>query len=309
MIAGERPRAALIINPASGRIVAGARDQVVAELDEVFDLSISSTTARNAGIDLARAAVEEHFPLVVAFGGDGLVNEVVNGIAGTAAHLGIIPGGTMNVFARALGIPTRPHEAVRHLAGRHLSEPRMIPLGRIVAGDEARYFTFSAGCGFDAETAWRVESHLDAKRRWGELFFYWSAARVLVGSYRHRAPTMVLEGPFGRVPVAMAIACNCGPYAYLLGRPVNVAPKARLTAGIDAFALRSMRFEALPLYAWRSIVSGNLIDHDDAFYASDLDSFELTSEAPFARHVDGEPLEPASAVRFEVERDSLMVVA
>jgi diacylglycerol kinase family enzyme len=171
-----------------------------------------------------------------------------------------------------------------------------------------RYFTFSAGCGFDAEAADRVERDFRSKRTFGELFFYWSAVRVLAGTYRHRNPSMTLSGDFGRVPVAMAIGCNAGPYAYLGGRAVKLAPAVSLDGGLDVFALRSMRIEALPFYAWRAVVSGDLVHHRDTFYASGLDRFEISAEAPFARHVDGEPLGPATSARFEVVPDVLKVV-
>jgi hypothetical protein len=83
----------------------------------------------------------------------------------------------------------------------------------------------------------------------------------------------------------------------------------KLEKGLDIFALRSMRIEALPLYAWRSVFTGDLVHHDDAFYKSDLDEFELRSEKPFARHVDGEPLTPATSARFSIERSALWVKA
>jgi diacylglycerol kinase family enzyme len=172
-----------------------------------------------------------------------------------------------------------------------------------------RYFTFSAGCGFDAEAAERVERYLRSKRKLGQFFFFWSAFRVLAGTYRHRKPSMVLEGPFGSVPVAMSIACNTGPYAYFLGKPIVLAPHVKLEAGLDVFALKSMRIEALPLYAWRSVGAGDLAEHDDAFYASDLQGFTLRSETPFLVHVDGEPLPSTTEASFELVRDILRVQA
>lgn len=303
--AQERPPAVLIVNPASGSLVASAREEVVTALGERFDLRSHFTTERDAGIGIAAGAVEDGASLVIAFGGDGHVNEVANGLAGTGVPLGIVPGGTMNVFARALGIPTVPRRAIEHLVERLSDAPRKVHLGRM----DDRYFTFSAGCGFDAEAAERVEAHLRAKRRMGEVFFFWSAFRVLATSYRHRSPTMTLQGSFGRVPVAMAIACNAGPYAYLAGRPVTIAPQVSLDSGLDIFALRSMRIEALPLYAWRAVVSHDFVHHPDTFYASDLDGFELSSDKVFRRHVDGEPLTPASTASFSIERDVLAVVA
>jgi len=305
MIREARPPAVLIVNPNAGRVARTERDEVIAALRARFDLDAYATTARDTGISLAASAAESGAGLVIAYGGDGHVNEVANGLAGSRSVLGVVPGGTMDVFARSLGIPLDPHAAIRHLWEGRDEEPRLVPLGLM----DDRYFTFSAGCGFDAEAAERVERYVPAKRRLGQLFFYWSAFRVLAGTYRHRAPSMTMKGEFGEVDVSMAIASNAGPYAYIGRRPVEIAPDVRLEAGIDVFALRSMRIEALPMYAWRCLVSGDLVHHRDVFYESDLEWFEIRSDKPFSRHVDGEPLPPARSARFSVARGALKVLA
>lgn len=303
MIAGGKPNAVVIVNPFAGRLTSADRREIVEVLGSYFKLETFVTTARDSAIEIAADAAAGGTELVIAFGGDGHINEVVNGIAGTEARLGIIPGGTMNVFARALGIPANPYSAVDHLVRHRDDPPRPVPLGKM----NERYFTFSAGCGFDAEAAERVERYLRSKKKLGQFFFFWSAFRVLATSYRHRNPGMTLEGPFGTVPVAMAIACNAGPYAYFFGRSINIAPDVRLEGGIDIFALKSMRIEALPLYAWRSVVTGDLVHHDDAFYASDLTEFTVRSVTPFLLHVDGEPLPHATEVSFSLVKDVLRV--
>ena len=300
-----KPPAVLIVNPNAGRLEDATRNDVVVALRSRFKIEGYATTARDSGITIASEAADAGARLVIAFGGDGHINEVANGLAGSSTALGIIPGGTMNVFARVLGIPLDPLAAVHHLQDALQREVIAVPLGRM----DDRYFTFSAGCGFDAEAAGRVERYVPAKRRFGEMFFYWSAFRVLTGTYRHRSPTMKLRGAFGEVPVAMAVVCNAGPYAYLGNRPVNLTPHVDLFKGIDVFALRSMRIESLPAYAWRVAVSGDLVHHPDVFYASDLESFELSSEKPFHRHVDGEPLPPVHSVKFEIAANALRVRA
>ena len=209
-----KPELTVVVNPNAGRLSDQARKDVVDELRARFDVDAYSTTARDSGIGLARDLVKGGAKLVAAFGGDGHVNEVANGLAGTDATLAIIPGGTMNVFSRALGIPLDPFKAIDHLESSIEKDPRTVPLGKV----NERYFTFSAGCGFDAEAAERVERYVPAKRRFGEVFFYWSAFRVLAGSFRNRTPTMTLKGEWGEEQVAMAIASNAGPYAYLMNR-------------------------------------------------------------------------------------------
>lgn len=301
--AGPKPPAVLIVNPYAGRLSDADREVVIAALKTRFDIEGFATTGRGSGIDVARKAAESEAPLIIAFGGDGHVNEVANGVAGTDSSLAIVPGGTMNVFARSLGVPTDAMAAVNQLHARIEHPTRRVTLGRM----DDRYFTFSAGCGFDAEAAEMVERDVPKKRRFGEIYFYWSAFRVLTGSYRHRKPGMTLQGNFGRIPVAMAIACNTGPYAYLGKRTIDIAPNVELEGGLDVFALRTMRIEAFPVYAWRCLVSGDLVHHEDAFYANDLEGFDLESEKPFHRHVDGEPLGESTTARFTIEPGVLKV--
>ena len=305
MIREARPAAVLIVNPNAGRVAKTERDQVIAALRSRFEIDAYATTARDTGIDLAASAAEAGAGLVIAYGGDGHVNEVANGLAGSSSVMGIVPGGTMDVFARALSIPLDPFRAIDHLWARRSEPPRTVTLGRM----DDRYFTFSAGCGFDAEAAERVERYVPAKRRFGQMFFYWSAFRVLAGTYRNRTPTMKMKGDFGEVDVSMAIASNTGPYAYIGSRAVEIAPDVRLEGGIDVFALKKMRIEALPVYAWRCLVSGDLVHHRDAFYDSDLDWFEVHADEAFSRHVDGEPLTSARSARFSLARDILKVIA
>jgi diacylglycerol kinase family enzyme len=295
----------LVVNPNAGRLDEAVRTDVVRALRSRFELEAHATTARDTGIALAADAAAAGAELVIAFGGDGHVNEVANGVAGTGTALGVIPGGTMNVFARALGIPLDPVAAIDHLVAALDRPARAVPLGKM----DDRYFTFSAGCGFDAEAAERVERYVPAKRRFGELFFYWSAFRVLAGSYRHRSPWMTLKGEFGEVRVVMTIASNAGPYAYLAGRAIHIAPDVRLDGGIDVFALKTMRVENLPSYALRCLLTGDVAHHPDAFYASDIEWFELSADGPFERHVDGEPLPASSTARFSVAPGILKVRA
>jgi diacylglycerol kinase family enzyme len=304
MIAGAaRHKAVLIVNPNAGRLSQDVHDEVIAALRARFELEAYSTSARDTGIALAADAAEAGAELVIAFGGDGHVNEVVNGLVGSDSTLGIVPGGTMNVFARALGVPLDPFDAVEYLREAMGRPARRVNLGR--AG--GRYFTFAAGCGFDAEAAERVGRYVPAKRRLGEAFYFWSAFRVLAAGYRHRRPTMTLRHAGGEEAVVMAIACKTGPYAYLFGRPVQLTPRVELGRGLDVFALRAMRIEALPSYVVRTAVLGDLSGHPDAIVLHDLERCEIVAERPFHRHVDGEALPPTAALGIELVRGALWV--
>src|SRR6266498_5223469 len=111
-------RAHLIMNPEARGVTPSLQHLMTTALEARFKLGVTETHARDAGIDVARNAVDEGADLLIAFGGDGLVNEVVNGMAGSEATLAIIPGGTMNVFARNLGLPTVPADAADYILGR-----------------------------------------------------------------------------------------------------------------------------------------------------------------------------------------------
>ncbi|HEX2240346.1 MAG TPA: diacylglycerol kinase family protein [Actinomycetota bacterium] len=294
----------LLVNPEAGRLHPEARDRVVAKVRSSLGAEVVTTGARDEAMHLAAEAAASGSSFVVAFGGDGHVNEVANGLAGTPSSLALLPGGTMNRFARTLGVPRDPLAAVDHLVAAVSRPPRRVNLGQM----DGRYFTVSAGCGFDAETAELVDRDLRGKRRFGELFFYWSAFRVLAGAYRHRKPNLIVRGAFGEIAAAMVIVSNAGPYAYLLGRPVVLAPKVQIDEGLDLLALRSMKIEALPIYIWRTAISNDFAEHRDAFYVANLRDLEVEAPAPFHRHVDGEPLPPATSSRFSMAEGALGIV-
>lgn len=120
---------------------------------------------------------------------------------------------------------------------------------------------------------------------------------------------MTVNGSFGEVEVSMAVVCNTGPYAYFFNRPVKLTPDVQLDRGLDLFALKRMRIEALPFYAFRAAISGDVSRHKDALYRHDLEGFTIASSKPFKRHVDGEPLEESKSATFSVERAALKVFA
>lgn len=257
------------------------------------------------------------------------MNEVVNGMAESHATLGIIPGGTMNVFARNVGIPTNPLEATeRILRGAEQAAPRRATLG--LAGD--RYFTFACGCGFDAETAAWVEAHRGAKHRWGEPYFYAAALGTVLRSYISREPFLRCEGEFGVEDAVAAIGLVGDTYAYLAGWPVHLAAGARSAeaarrarvgsklpeaGGVSAleshapggklsvFLLRRFSYAGLPGY-----VLGTLTGRfgPDAVAVAGLEELDVSSMVPLPCHVDGEPLPPTRHLEIRVAPWSVPVL-
>jgi len=290
------------MNPEARGVTPSLQHLMTTALEARFRLEVTETHARDAGVDVARRAVDDGAELLIAFGGDGLVNEVVNGMAGSDATLAIIPGGTMNVFARNLGIPTNPADAADHILGHagHIV-PRRLPLG--LAND--RYFTFACGCGFDAEAAGRVEAHRGAKRRYGEPYFYAAALATFAASYATRQPFLTCEGEFGVEEVVLAVALVSQTYAYLVGRPLRLTTGSAEPVGLNLFLLRRLSVVHLPRYAFGAL-TGRF--GPGTLSLSGLDEFTISGEDPVAYHVDGETLAPASKVHIRLAPEDLKVL-
>jgi diacylglycerol kinase family enzyme len=279
------------MNPVAGGVTAAVQRVVVAALESRFKLDASETDSRGAAIAISRGAAEEGCDFIVAFGGDGLINEVVNGMAGGATRLAVIPGGTMNVFARNLGIPRDPLEATdRILQGAGERPTAGVHLG----GLNDRLFAFACGCGFDAEAARRVEERRATKRRFGEPYFYTTAVGTFLRSYAGRAPFLRCEGAFGTEEAVMVAACTGGPYAYLLGRPVRLGRGSR--DGLDLFILRRLRYLHLPRYAIGAAFGGDF--GPEARMESEVGAVDVSGAAAFAVHADGEPLPSVEGARI-----------
>jgi len=131
-------------------------------------VELFATPGPNRAGELACAAVDAGCDLILASGGDGTINEAVNGIAGSSATFGILPGGTANVLANEIGLATRPDRAAKQLLH---ATPVRIALGALERpGFPRRYFVLMAGVGLDARIVYNVDP--DLKNRLGKLA-YW----------------------------------------------------------------------------------------------------------------------------------------
>ncbi|HEY8202539.1 MAG TPA: diacylglycerol kinase family protein [Actinomycetota bacterium] len=297
-------RAHLIVNPFARGVTPASTRAVARVLGEGFKLEVSETTSALAGTAVAREAAEGGAEVIVTFGGDGLVNEVVNGLVGTPAALGVVPGGTMNVFARSLGLPRAPLEAARRLVAKAGSgASKVVDLG--VAN--GRFFTFSCGLGFDAEAADRVNHHHRTKHRLGEPYFYAAALATLATSYALRAPFLRCEGDFDPQRAVMAIALVGRPYAYLAGRPVRLGSRSRAGSGLSLFVVRDLRLWRLPEYALGAVLTGRFGRRSSLL--EDLPWIRVAADEPVPAHVDGERLAPSPSVEIESAEAALRVVA
>ena len=176
--------ALLIFNPAAGRargIRSGALDRARKMLARHgIESELAPTDGPGSGPELARRAVRERRQMVIVCGGDGTLNEVVNGLAGSSIPLALLPAGTANVFAKELGLPWNIERAASLIAGSKL---RRVAVGHVAAAEwkEGRYFLSLAGAGPDGAMVRAVSPAL--KDRMGTLAFWLEGFRQL-GSYQ-----------------------------------------------------------------------------------------------------------------------------
>src|SRR5437588_6041425 len=161
-------RMLIIVNPYATTVSDRLKNLVVYALRGSYQVDAIDTEARDHATELCREAAHEGYDVVVAFGGDGTVNEAANGLAGTDTPLCCLPGGWTNVYCRMLGIPTDVVDATEHLL--RLADdwrPRRVDVGYV----NDRKFLFSAGVGLDASVVQRVDQQPRRKARMGEGYY------------------------------------------------------------------------------------------------------------------------------------------
>src|SRR5918992_5705828 len=168
----EAKRMLVIVNPYATTMSDRLKHLVVYALQGRYDVEAVDTQRKGHAIELCRDAAAAGFDVVVAFGGDGTMNEAANGLAGSGVPLTCLPGGSNNVFCKMLGIPNDVVDATEHLL--RLADrwaPHRVDLGRV----NGRWFTFAAGMGLDASVVERVDSRPAMKARFGHWYFTQSA--------------------------------------------------------------------------------------------------------------------------------------
>ncbi|MER6524915.1 diacylglycerol kinase family protein [Streptomyces sp. NPDC001508] len=320
-------RALLVVNPAATTTSARTRDVLTHALASEMKLEAVTTEYRGHARDLGRQAADsDDIDLVVALGGDGTVNEVVNGLLHGGPDpdrlpgLAVVPGGSTNVFARALGLPNDPVEATGALLDA-LSEKRerVVGLG-LTAGtpgtaDEsvpARWFTFNAGLGFDAGVVGRVEQQRELGKTSTHSLYVRQVLRQFLGEPNRGRGTITLERE-GADPVGdlvVAIVSNTSPWTYLGNRPMYTSPKASFDKGIDVFGLSRLSTAAVARYGTQLLTSsperGPRGKHVVSLH--DMDGFTLHSKVPLPLQMDGDHLGLRTSVTFTGVRRALRVI-
>jgi diacylglycerol kinase family enzyme len=303
-------RMLVIVNPYATTVSDRLKNLVVYALRGSYRVEAIDTEARDHATELCREAAGAGYDVVVAFGGDGTVNEAANGLIGSRTALTCLPGGRANVYCRILGIPADVVDATEHLL--RLADdwrPRRVDTGTI----NGRHFVFSAGVGLDASVVEQVDAHPRLKARFGEWYYTWTGVRTFNRSYLLHPPR--LEASLDGEPVrgVTAIVQNASPYTYFGERPVNLADGASLDSGdFSGVVLQRARPLDMPTVAWRMLSRrAKLARHRHVHAFSGLRGLRVRSldERPLPLQVDGDFIGCAPEAKFAVVRRALTVVS
>jgi diacylglycerol kinase family enzyme len=319
-------RALLIVNPHATSTTRLRRDVIVRALSSAVDLEVVETRYRGHATSLAATARREEFGLVLTLGGDGTVNEAVNGILGenaacqasgaggpaaSADHLpalAALPGGNANVFTRAVGMPPDLIDAVGQVLDA-LATGRYRRIGVGLAGD--RYFTFNAGLGLDAEVVRAVDGYRSSGRAASTALYVRMTLRqfYLVTDRRHPALMLERGGRPSDGPLFLGIVSNTSPWTYLGPRPVYTNPQAGFDSGLDLFGLRSLGSVSLLRTLRQMLSDGRPPRGRTVLTLHDQGELTLRSARPVAFQVDGEYMGEHELVRFRSVPDALRIIA
>lgn len=304
-------RALLVVNPAATTTTPRGREVLKRALASELKVEVAETSHRGHAAALAVRAMREGLDVVVTLGGDGTVNEVVNGLLTDGPRddlpaLAVVPGGSTNVFVRAIGLPTHPFDATGAiLEALRAGRSRRIGLGQV----DDRWFTFNAGFGFDADVVHRIERRRRAGEQTSHARFVRAAVTQFFRSDR-RHPALTLERP-GEQPVSglhFALVTNTAPWTYLGERGVQPSPEASFETGLDLFAPRSMGTVFTVRYVRRAIAGMAPLRSRRLLRVHDMTNFTLRAERPMALQVDGDWLGERDSVRFRAVPDVLRVI-
>ena len=296
-------RVMLISNARAGSVSARTKEVIIKALSADFKLEVADTESRGHASDLARDAVDLGFEAVLGFGGDGTINEVAQDLIETDIALGIIPGGSTNVMARSLGIPSSPVDATAFAASHLRSGTRKrINVGRI----GARYFLFSCGMGLDAEVVKRVEADPDGKRKHAHFTFLKHALDAGFTRYRGAEPTITMEaGNSAPEKVLFAVVCNGRPLTYFGRFPVDACPEASLEKGLDFLGMTRIHTSTIPRIAWSVFVSRAHVGWKNSRYVTDVMEGSLRATQPMPVQVDGDFIGEADRAMIRLIPSSL----
>lgn len=326
-----RVRGLLVVNPQATTTSPRTADIIVSALSAQLDLDVVPTAHRDHARELGEMARRERLDVIVTFGGDGTVNEVVHGLMAHSGEPGSarpgtdepgpilapVPGGSANVFARALGLPRDPVEAAGEiLASLRAGSTRRIGMGRAQITDGAgreslRWFTANAGLGIDAG----VIEAMEAQRAEGRTatparYVRTALRRFFSGTDRAQPALTVQRGDEVVEGVFWAIVQNTSPWTYLGAVSIDACPDASFDTGLDLFALRRMGLVTATRAARRLLANSRAGSTKRSITVwHDTQALAIVADPAVVMQIDGELIGPVTAARFASVPDALTTVS
>jgi len=305
-----RRRMLIIVNPYATTVSDRLRHLVVYALQGRFEVDAVDTEARGHATELCREAAHEGYDVVVAFGGDGTVNEAANGLLGSPTPLCCLPGGSANVFGKMLGIPGDVVDATEHLLAMADDwRPRRVDLGLV----NGRYFTFASGLGLDASVVQRVDSNPHLKARLGAYYFTWVAVSTFMRRYLVSPPRLEVDAGGETLEGVTAVVQNGSPFTYFQNRPIEITEAAALDSGsLNGGVLHSATLLAMPSIAWRAFSPrATVAGHRKVSGLSNLSAMTVRSAdgRPLPLQVDGDYLGDVDEARYSIVPGALSVIS
>jgi diacylglycerol kinase family enzyme len=312
----RKKRMLIIVNPYATTVSDRLKNLVVYALQGRYDVEAVATEARSHATEIGREACGGGYEVVVAFGGDGTLNEVANGVAGTDIPVTALPGGSTNVVCRTLGIPNDVVDATEHLlALADDFRPRQVDLG--VAN--GRRFVFACGAGLDATAAQRVDAHPRLKARAGRWFYTYSAVSGFYRRYLRHPIRLRLEAEGREVEGITAIAQNSDPYTYFGRQPVRICDGVALETGTLSLAMLGRAAQRdVPTIMLRAlndrlaITNHRQIEHFEEITEARIDSISVGPDGElreFPVELDGDYVGEQTELELGIEPRALTVVA
>ncbi len=296
----------LVVNSFASSVTARNTVVVHRRLSRDHDVELVETNRRGHATRFAHDAARRGADVVVSFGGDGTVNEVATGIAGSDTALGVLPGGSTNVFARTIGLPNDPVAAAEMLAnGIDAQDFRPIGLGRV----NGRFFCFNTGVGYDAAVVRTVEKRASWKRWFGHPLFITAAVTTWMGGYdRHTSHFRVKTTERTIEDGYFTIVMNTNPYTYLGNRPLDLSHAATFDRGLVVITFRTMRARTILSTLAGALRGGGVKTGARVDEQIDVDHLVIEHETPFPYQLDGDYLGETDRLELQHVPDAVRLV-
>jgi diacylglycerol kinase family enzyme len=306
----------IIVNPVATTVSDRLRNLVVYALQGRYEVEAVSTEAQNHATEIGREVADHGYDIVVAFGGDGTLNEVANGLAGTGVPVSVLPGGSTNVVCRTLGIPNDVVDATEHLLT--LADdwaPRKIDLGKV----DERHFVFACGVGIDATVVERVDAHPRLKSSAGPYYYSWCGVSAFYRKYLHNPVRVRFESGDESVEGVTAIVQNSDPFTYFASRPIRVCEGVEFDDGtLSVGVLKRATQRDMPTLISRLFsetkpaARHRQVEHFDDVVAASVSSISEDKDGnprPFPLQVDGDYIGDRTSVELSAAPGALTIVA